>query len=51
MEMFASWAHGLGWKAYELIARHNVILTHPKELADILLRISSRKDELLKLVV
>ncbi len=40
--VFAERARSLGWKVYELAAGHGANLTHPKELADILLRIVSK---------
>ena len=38
---FASRARKLGWKVYDLKAGHAAMLTHPRESADILLRIAS----------
>lgn len=38
---FASRARNLGWKVYELKAGHAAMLTHPKESADILLKIAN----------
>ena len=38
-EVFASRARRLGWKVRELASGHDAMLTHPKELADILLGI------------
>jgi pimeloyl-ACP methyl ester carboxylesterase len=41
MAIFSSKARKLGWKVYELQAGHAAYLTHPRELADILLEIAS----------
>jgi pimeloyl-ACP methyl ester carboxylesterase len=41
-ETFASRARNLNWPVYELKAGHAAMLTHPKESADILLRIVKR---------
>ncbi len=38
---FARRAHSLGWPVYELKAGHAAMLTHPKESADILLKIAN----------
>jgi pimeloyl-ACP methyl ester carboxylesterase len=38
--VFAERARKLGWKMYDLPAGHDAMLTHPKELAKILLRIA-----------
>ncbi len=37
---FALRARGLGWKVRELVAGHAAMVTHPRELADILLQIA-----------
>jgi pimeloyl-ACP methyl ester carboxylesterase len=42
MGTFAAKARGLRWKVYELAAGHDAMLTHPKEVADILLGIASK---------
>lgn len=41
METFAVKARNLGWKVYELAAGHDAMLTHPKQLARILLEIAA----------
>ncbi len=38
-EVFASRARSLNWRVYELKAGHAAMLTHPKESANILLKI------------
>ena len=42
MEVFASRARGLGWNVHELASGHDAMLTHPKQLTDILLGIASK---------
>ncbi len=41
-DLFASRARKLGWRVRELAAGHGVMLTHPRELADILLEIADK---------
>ncbi len=41
-DVFASRARGLGWSVIELAAGHLANVTHPKELADILLGIANK---------
>jgi len=41
MQVFASRAQGFGWKVYNLSAGHDAMLTHPKELAYILLEVAN----------
>jgi hypothetical protein len=41
-EPFAARARKLGWNVYTMATGHDVMLTHPKELADILLRIVNK---------
>jgi pimeloyl-ACP methyl ester carboxylesterase len=43
MEPFATRARRLKWNVHTMAAGHDVMITHPKELADILLRISNNK--------
>jgi pimeloyl-ACP methyl ester carboxylesterase len=43
---FASRARKLGWKVYELKAGHVAMLTHPKESADILIKIANGLNKL-----
>jgi pimeloyl-ACP methyl ester carboxylesterase len=45
METFAAKARNLGWKVYDLAAGHDAMLTHPRELANILLEIAGRKQQ------
>ncbi|MDQ3853135.1 MAG: alpha/beta hydrolase [Thermoproteota archaeon] len=42
MEPFAARARKLGWNVYTMAAGHGVMLTHPDELAETLLRISNK---------
>jgi len=42
MEVFALRAKKLGWKVHNIAAGHDAMLTHPKDLADILLGIANR---------
>jgi pimeloyl-ACP methyl ester carboxylesterase len=42
MEPFASRARKLGWNVYTMAAGHAVTITHPNELAEILLRIANK---------
>ncbi len=41
-EPFASRARKLGWNLYTIAAGHDVMITHPNELAEILLRIADK---------
>lgn len=42
MEPFAARARKLGWNVYALAEGHGVMITHPKKLAEILLRIANK---------
>ncbi len=42
MEPFAARARKLGWKVHTIEAGHMVMVTHPKELAEILLQVADR---------
>jgi pimeloyl-ACP methyl ester carboxylesterase len=42
MEPFAARARKLGWNVYTMAAGHGVMITHPNELAEILLRIANK---------
>ena len=42
MEPFATRAHKLKWNVYTMAAGHDVMITHPKELAEILIRIANK---------
>jgi pimeloyl-ACP methyl ester carboxylesterase len=42
MEPFAARARKLGWSVYTITDGHMVMITHPKELAEILLRIANK---------
>ncbi len=42
MEPFASRARKLKWNVYTMAAGHGVMITHPKELAEMLLRIANK---------
>jgi hypothetical protein len=42
MEPFAARARKLKWEVYAMELGHDVMITHPKELAEILLRIANK---------
>jgi hypothetical protein len=42
MEPFAAKARKLKWNVYTMELGHDVMITHPKELAEILLRIANK---------
>ena len=42
MEPFAARARKLGWNVHIMAASHDVMITHPDELAEILLRIANK---------
>ena len=42
MEPFAAGARKLKWNVYTMAAGHGVMITHPNELAEILLRIANK---------
>jgi hypothetical protein len=42
MEPFAARARKLGWNVHAMAKGHMVMITHPKELAEILLRIANK---------
>jgi hypothetical protein len=42
MEPFANRSRKFGWKVYTLSAGHGAQLTHPKELAAILLKVGDK---------
>jgi hypothetical protein len=43
MEPFAARARKLGWNVHTMAAGHDVMITHPNELTEILLRITNKK--------
>jgi hypothetical protein len=42
MEPFAARARKLGWNVHTMAASHDVMITHPNKLAEILLRIANK---------
>jgi hypothetical protein len=42
MEPFAARAHKLGWNVHAMAKGHEIMITHPNELAEILLRIANK---------
>jgi hypothetical protein len=42
MEPFAARARKLKWNVYTMTAGHDVVITHPNELAELLLRIANK---------
>jgi hypothetical protein len=42
MEPFAARARKLEWNVHTMAAGHDVMITHPNELAEILLRIANK---------
>ena len=43
MEPFAARARKLGWNVHTMAQVHEVMITHPNELAEILLRIANKQ--------
>jgi hypothetical protein len=43
MEPFAARARELGWNVHSMARCHDVMITHPNELAEIFLRITNKK--------
>ena len=44
MEPFAARARKLGWRVHSMAVGHDVMITHPDKLAEVLLRIADKND-------